>query len=722
MAKKMGYYNVEDFTRQKKQQEKEIVVPPRANFLAAAKHLRSLFDGKKFTYAFMGSLEMLCLGCRREMPDLQIAYDDRDFNRIKAKLEVDQRVRLPEGINSLFPAKILVRTGPAYKDENCTQAGDIEVDLIPPGCHGTPSNGSLARNVVLLSLKVEGKLRTYKGLNLTYLVKTLMQYCRVSDLAWDPRKDILFLCQEYGEEVSSIRSQLDQEAMQQSFSAALFLSRLSPDEQRKCYQVLLGTEPPPIMAITPPALPPTHQHSASTSDALAKSRAASCVAPCPLKSQTPPSLLTPSIPGKPIASRRVSSNHAVTAPKISDLSTARESPPMNMNAATKNSRSRYRQITSPRIGDVGPLDAQYPVNIRHSSQQPNSLHQSACHGSQLSPNHVSIPALQNSASMPYLNVRQPVPVLHHRFAQTALLNGPGQLPQRPHNHVSPIEMSESPVTKNSCQHDVKLPQGLGGGEIPSQHQDSHIPIVNRSILALTRDVQQQQQPQTNQLHAINHDEPANSQEKPDPTDASQFPTLPLELDVVSELGHFIAAMSVDRRTPAPVADYESMIPPPLHPHVQPSPVMPTRPLNPRTSSAPLPASLLPGGSTTHDRRTRLLPPPISSSSSPPRINVARYTRYYAPPPSTPGSPQPAYKAYQPSFPLILPLSPPVVQEDMTPDTATPDRESRFSRLGDVDGKEEHVKRVSRSIDSRLLAQDYIASLPCFEHGYGAATC
>jgi hypothetical protein len=116
MAKKMGYYNVEDFTRQKKQQEKEIVVPPRPNFLAAAKHLRSLFDSKKFTYAFMGGLEVLCLGYRREMPDLQIAYDDRDFNRIKAKLEADQRyvqltwnawIQLIDSVFSFLRASIL---------------------------------------------------------------------------------------------------------------------------------------------------------------------------------------------------------------------------------------------------------------------------------------------------------------------------------------------------------------------------------------------------------------------------------------------------------------------------------------------------------------------------------------------------------------------------------------------------------------------------------------
>lgn len=87
----MGYYNVEDYVRQKKQHAKEISVPPQANLLAAANHLRSIFEAKKLAYGFMGGLEMLCLGYRRGMPDLQIAYDDKDFHRIKAKLESDQR-------------------------------------------------------------------------------------------------------------------------------------------------------------------------------------------------------------------------------------------------------------------------------------------------------------------------------------------------------------------------------------------------------------------------------------------------------------------------------------------------------------------------------------------------------------------------------------------------------------------------------------------------------
>ncbi|KAF1944404.1 hypothetical protein EJ02DRAFT_442678 [Clathrospora elynae] len=133
MAGKTGYYNVEEFNKQKRWQGKEVKIPPRANVLAAANHVRQLFENKKFTYGFMGDLEMLCLGHRSEIADVHIAYDDKDFNRIKAKLEADHRVQLPEGMNSLFPSKMLVRTGPAYHDIGCTNTATIEVNLIPPG-------------------------------------------------------------------------------------------------------------------------------------------------------------------------------------------------------------------------------------------------------------------------------------------------------------------------------------------------------------------------------------------------------------------------------------------------------------------------------------------------------------------------------------------------------------------------------------------------------------
>jgi hypothetical protein len=36
-------------------------------------------------------------------------------------------------MNSLFPAKLLVATGPRYKDAGCTENVDVEVDLVPSG-------------------------------------------------------------------------------------------------------------------------------------------------------------------------------------------------------------------------------------------------------------------------------------------------------------------------------------------------------------------------------------------------------------------------------------------------------------------------------------------------------------------------------------------------------------------------------------------------------------
>jgi hypothetical protein len=89
MAKSAGYYNVDDFNDYKRKQGK--CLPPRANVLAAACHIQELFDAKKFTYGFMSGLPMLCLGYKREMPALHIAYDDKDFERLKSKLESDRR-------------------------------------------------------------------------------------------------------------------------------------------------------------------------------------------------------------------------------------------------------------------------------------------------------------------------------------------------------------------------------------------------------------------------------------------------------------------------------------------------------------------------------------------------------------------------------------------------------------------------------------------------------
>lgn len=66
-------------------------IPPWANVLAALNHIRDLFENKRFLYGVAGGFEILCLGYRREMPDLHIVYDDKDYIRIKKKLEADKR-------------------------------------------------------------------------------------------------------------------------------------------------------------------------------------------------------------------------------------------------------------------------------------------------------------------------------------------------------------------------------------------------------------------------------------------------------------------------------------------------------------------------------------------------------------------------------------------------------------------------------------------------------
>jgi hypothetical protein len=85
------YYDADDFNRWKRKQGTTCRGPPRANLLFAANYIRKILDGKNFNWAAMGGLAMLCLGSRRVMLDLHLAYDDREFEQIKAILEADQR-------------------------------------------------------------------------------------------------------------------------------------------------------------------------------------------------------------------------------------------------------------------------------------------------------------------------------------------------------------------------------------------------------------------------------------------------------------------------------------------------------------------------------------------------------------------------------------------------------------------------------------------------------
>lgn len=91
MGENQRHYDVEDYKKWKRRGGKAVKVAPRANLLAAASWLRRFFEARKTNWAVMGSLAMLCLGARREMPDIHVVYDDKDFQRIKMKLQSDPR-------------------------------------------------------------------------------------------------------------------------------------------------------------------------------------------------------------------------------------------------------------------------------------------------------------------------------------------------------------------------------------------------------------------------------------------------------------------------------------------------------------------------------------------------------------------------------------------------------------------------------------------------------
>lgn len=147
------YYGLEDFNSWKRSQGLNFRVPPRPNFISAAGHVASFFNSHEFTWAALGGLAMLYLGSPRNMFDIHIIYHQREFQRMKDKLELDRRyfmsflyvgptlisvsVKLPRGMSPLSPTKVLLRTGPVFQDEGCTDNVDIECNFIPTGRHAS---------------------------------------------------------------------------------------------------------------------------------------------------------------------------------------------------------------------------------------------------------------------------------------------------------------------------------------------------------------------------------------------------------------------------------------------------------------------------------------------------------------------------------------------------------------------------------------------------------
>lgn len=619
-----------------------------------------------------------------------------------------------------------------------------------------------------------------------YLVKSLVHYCKVRDLARDPRKDILFLCQHYATQVQSIRLQLEQKEVQQNFLGTPLFSRLSSEDQRRCYQVLLSTEPPPTMAITPPPLLPSHKYSASASDALVKPRLSSYQSSPSLSAPTSSALLSPPLPSKPRAPRQHDVDGKTQILELPASSDA-QNMPSELSTSARNSRSRYRQVGASHSREISPVDAFATApNVMHIRQQsqppPTSVNRHNMYQAQI--NLLQPPAQSNLATViargprlvQNMNAGNNVTVPPYAFVQTPLLNHDGTVLQL-QSYRSPVAISTAVSPGQPYMNSRTV---LAGGPSHQQNLISNTPIDEHPIPPQVRTMYQAQQSvradssgislefgHTNGFYVVNQDDLKQDSLRSDSA-IGVHPGVklspPVELDAVSQLGQFIAELSAERSTPAPDQgkhEFHSRSDTEVHqapstqqhntvnqtPLLRESPVIspalevthtsyqaqhrliPIRPLNPRTYSAPvasLPASLLPGGLPSHQRSP-------SSTHHVPTSNASKYARYYSsqtPPSSTPNSPQPAasvYKAYQPA---LSPLSPPILAA-ASPESSSTNQQSRFNALKDVDSANEDFKTIhhkrdashdsqasSRSCDSRELAEEYRRELGGFEDGYG----
>jgi hypothetical protein len=594
-----------------------------------------------------------------------------------------------------------------------------------------------------------------------YLVKSLVHYCRVRDLAWDPRKDILFLCQHYAGEVQSVRAQLDQKAVQQNFLGTSFLSRLPQEDQRRCYHVLLGTEPPPVMAITPPPSLSSHKHSASDSDASAKPRLSSHQSSPSLNTPNTSALLSPPLPAKPRLSRQndvPANTHVVELPTSSNV----QMTPTELSTAAREPRSRYRQVHAPGSREISPVEVQGSpakvVHIRQRSQPPPTTpHPHATHGIYQSRGHqLQPPARYGRAMMATLgsgftqtmHVQDTGAIPPYEFAQTPSLNqsGPelGKQSQRVlvEMSVMPTTIHMSPHYMNPTVNPAQAPSRNHNQIMKNADNDHTVPVHVRTThqtqgTAQTNVSDMSKEPRRmNRFYVVNPEESKQDHSRSDSAlgiQSEQTPSPPVELDAVSQLGQFIAELSADRTTPAPdqAANHESYdisIIDAYHqspsaarpmPLLKDSPVspedsnitptapqeqtqyLPIRPLTPRTYSAPaaaLPASLTAGGSTSHQRSSSHASTAALTQSNLTNTNASKYTRYYSSQ-TPPSSIQPTLKPPPSSiYKAYQPtLSPPILD----PDTPT-EGQSPYTALKDVDGAREYFKHHKR--DASLNSQ------------------
>jgi hypothetical protein len=537
-----------------------------------------------------------------------------------------------------------------------------------------------------------------------YLVRTLLHFCQIRGLAWEPRKDIHFLCQHYGDQLQSIRSLLNPDFIERKFLRTAFVSRLPFEEQRRCYRTLTGREPPSATTLAPPTAEGNHIRSRSASE-LPRVQGIS-------RASLPDFLCPPE-------SQKIKTSHPRAEHATSTLM-EHTGPSSNAAAYTRDSRSRYRMSSAPSSRRTSPTDPQSGSNPQMQF-------------SNLKPSSEPAPSLS----------------LHERAASYSTPNAHPGVPgpcvaQVPAKNTS---SARSPLLDIRTTHRIpekSSPEGFGTS-VPEQRL-SRLQVVNSAGETISRTrYDAEAKEEAYNLHVVGpqgvYQAPQNHPSPP-PT-ASEATTLSqnsppiFELDATPPPHDILAELS---------ADIDAALQVSHHPRTSPQPALPQshdsyRPPVPRTQSASLstlPASLMVGNASPQLPST----PPHNTPSTYPttQTNASRYSRQYPPPsfaqapnslpaspPLTP-APLSVYKAYQPTtIPnsgQVYPVSP--------PDSAGTEhriRPTSFMQVKDIDGMghyfathnrqaSHHVQEVIQSLDSSMLAMEYQAALPQFDEGYG----
>jgi hypothetical protein len=587
-----------------------------------------------------------------------------------------------------------------------------------------------------------------------YLVKTLLYFCRVRDLAWDPRIDVVFLCQHYGTEILAICGQLDHYAIQQNFLVTAFFTRLPFADQRICYQALLGQEPPPIMAVTPRALQDGHFRSQSVSE-LPRPQIPSQASTAPLKSQVSPDFIIPLRPGKDTPSQKRATNNGSQSETVHNTSTLL----MDPAATTKDSRSRYRVVSAPSSRRNNPEVAQ---TFYETPPQAEEMRQMARETSS------SLPSAQPSRAQqlgidtgtrirsnflpittaPELATSSMNSKAHH-IAPLAPKSTKGGSLWQPSQRQYQTPAVDSSATYNPGQQHLKSQLGQAGGVIPLHVRVQSVPIVKRPVPPQSR-IQNSRLPlQTESRNSINsggqieeksrglqlvgpkglyHSPQQSTQQSrsvqetgpaPPPILQSVF-ELDTGVNIVAELSADInAAIKTSNagQTPVQPSWYNDptfldspLNTPDAHKRASSSDssqyCKPARPANLRTQSACINTNTLPASLTVG----RI--PPMREELAIPRLAPA---------------PLAVYKAYQPLAPATLPASQPS-SSISPPDTASNERPRSFKTATDAGDMlhflQPHKRSVSHesplteySADAGVLAGEYRAELPDFGRGF-----